>query len=385
MKRIIIAFILLAFLSGGLFFYRNQEAPPNIIPENNTVATSTEMEVIKPASLAPDIEVVARGLDVPWDIAFLPSGDILIPERSGTIVRLGKNKEKIKISVPDVTEKGEGGLLGLLLHPKFSQNNLLYVYITHTKDSGTINTVKRYKLSGDTLIEEKAIVSNIPGAPYHDGGRMEFGPDKFLYITTGDATKEDLSQDKNSLAGKILRVTEDGVIPKDNPFGTAVYSYGHRNPQGITWDDEGNLWSTEHGRSGVLSGLDELNLIVKGGNYGWPVIEGNETKEGMTPPILHSGESITWAPASAEFVNGSIFFGGLRGETLYEAKIESTEKVTLLSHFSKKYGRIRAVRLGPDGFLYFTTSNTDGRGSVREGDDKLIRVRLESLKRKSNP
>lgn len=373
-------------LAGGPFLYKYGNIfLEETILENENIATTTQNEIKEPKEDAPDIEIVGENLDVPWDIAFLPEGDLLVPERSGTIIRLGKDKSKVKVSVPDVKEKGEGGLLGLTLHPKFSENNLLYIYITHTGSDGTINSVKRYHFLENKLTEEKTIISNIPGAPYHDGGRIEFGPDGFLYITTGDATKEDLAQDRNSLAGKILRVSENGEIPKDNPFGTAVYSYGHRNPQGIAWDDKGNLWSTEHGRSGVLSGLDELNVIVKGGNYGWPTIQGSETREGMASPVLHSGADVTWAPASAEFINGSIFFGGLRGETLYEAKIVNEKKVTLVSHFYKEYGRIRAVRVGTDGFLYFTTSNQDGRGNVKTGDDKIVRVGLLFLQRKSNP
>src|SRR5262249_24978139 len=155
-----------------------------------------------------------------------------------------------------------------------------------------------------------------PGAKYHDGGRMAFGPDDYLYITTGDATVDYLAQDISSLSGKILRIRDDGSLPQDNPFGNAVYSYGHRNSQGLTWDSLKQLWSTEHGPTGY----DELNLIEKGQNYGWPLIMGSESRPGMKTPILHSGLN-TWAPASALFWDGSIFFGGLRGEALYEARI----------------------------------------------------------------
>ena len=195
-----------------------------------------------------------------------------------------------------------------------------------------------------------------------------------LYITTGDAGKSSLAQDKNSLAGKILRVRDDGSIPDENPFGNEVYSYGHRNPQGLTWDDDGNLWSTEHGRSGALSGLDELNLIRPGENYGWPTIQGDEKRFDMNTPIINSGPDVTWAPASALYWDGSIFFGGLRGETLYEAQLQNGIIVGLKSHFKKEFGRIRTVALGPDGMFYITTSNRDGRGTVRDGDDKIIRL-----------
>ena len=171
-----------------------------------------------------------------------------------------------------------------------------------------------------------------------------------------------------------MRVTEDGGIPKDNPFGTALYSYGHRNPQGLAWDSEGWLWETEHGRSGVLSGFDELNLIKPGNNYGWPEIEGGKEATGMMPAVLHSGSDITWAPASLAYLNGSLYWGGLRGESLYKATIAGDEVTNLKAYFVNELGRIRTVRVGSDGFLYLTTSNRDGRGSAQTGDDKIIKV-----------
>ena len=170
-------------------------------------------------------------------------------------------------------------------------------------------------------------------------------------------------------------MNDDGSIPDDNPFNNEIFSYGHRNPQGITWDDKGELWATEHGRSGVLSGLDELNLVGKGKNYGWPEIEGNQEKEEMEIPIINSGSDNTWAPASAVFANDNIFFAGLRGEGLYQYNIK--EK-TLKEHFKGEFGRLRAVTLH-DNFLYVSTSNRDGRGNEREGDDKIIRISIDSI------
>ena len=215
------------------------------------------------------------------------------------------------------------------------------------------------------------------------GGKIAFGPDDYIYITTGDAGNAELAQNTDSLAGKILRLKDDGSIPGDNPFGNAVYSYGHRNSQGLAWDDKGQLWSTEHGRSGVLSGLDELNFIEKGKNYGWPVIQGDERREGMYSPVIQSGPDETWAPAGAVYLpakrqaglDGSIFFTGLRGESIYQAKISQDGSVgAIIAHFHGTFGRLRAIQIGPDGFLYISTSNTDGRGEPRPGDDKIIRI-----------
>ncbi len=322
-----------------------------------------------------DIEIIADNLQIPWEIAFLPDGDLLVTERPGTIKRIGKEQKTYIIE--GVRHIGEGGLLGMALHPRFSENQWIYLYLTTKNGDGLINRVERYRFAEDNLSEKKIIIDNIPGAAYHDGGRIAFGPDGYLYITTGDAGNPNLAQDVDSLAGKILRLKDDGSVPDDNPFGNAIWSYGHRNSQGLAWDDKGRLWATEHGRSGVLSGLDELNLIKKGKNYGWPSIQGDERKEAMETPIAQSGPDETLAPAGIIFFDGSLFFGGLRGESLYEAKILDDNKISLKSHFRQEFGRIRTVILGPDGYLYITTSNTDGRGDPRSGDDKIIRLNPE--------
>ena len=319
-----------------------------------------------------DVVVLAQGLEIPWEIAFLPNGDVLVTERAGRLLRIGNDRSVYPIE--GVRHIGEGGFLGMALHPRFEENGWLYLYFTAETAQGLENRVERYQLKEDALIERTVLLQGIPGSSRHDGGRMEFGPDGMLYITTGDSGKGELSQDINSLAGKILRMKDDGSVPDDNPFQNLVYSYGHRHPQGLTWDEQGNLWSTEHGRSGVQSGFDEINLIVRGKNYGWPVIQGDESVSGMETPVLHSGPDYTWAPAGAEFWDGSIFFGGLRGEALYEAKLLPNREFKLKIHFFGEFGRIRAVRLGPDGMLYLTTSNQDCRGRPREGDDKIIRI-----------
>jgi len=316
--------------------------------------------------------IAARDLQVPWDIVFLPDGDMLTSERPGTLHRSGAHP--MDFDIPEVMHTGEGGLMGLALHPDFATNHFIYLYYT-TDQGGQHNRVKRYRLEGDQLTPDKTIIDGIPSAIYHDGGQIAFGPDGMLYAVTGDANAPDSAQDLKSLAGKTLRVTPDGGIPSDNPFGTAVWTYGHRNPQGIAWDDKGRMWETEHGRSGALSGYDELNLIEKGKNYGWPVIQGDETAPGMTRPVHHSGPDVTWAPSGLAFLNGRLWFAGLRGETLYEVAIGDDGSVRqFLPHFKGVYGRLRAVVVGPDQALYLTTSNRDGRGTVRAGDDKIVRI-----------
>ncbi len=316
-------------------------------------------------------KVVAENLNIPWEVVFLPDESMLVTERNGNLKHITTNEI---IPVSGVTHKGEGGLLGMALHPDFESNSFLYLYSTTTSGNELTNRVERYKFSNNQLTDRKSIIENIPGSNNHDGGRIAFGPDGKLYITTGDAGKPDNAQDTKSLAGKILRVNDDGTIPKDNPFKNAVYSYGHRNSQGIAWDSNGNLWSTEHGPSGTQTGNDELNKIIKGGNYGWPKVQGIQTASNMIPPIYNSGEDETWAPSGIAFANGHLFFTGLRGQSLYISQLEGNEAQPLSTYLRQKYGRLRTVTVGPDGHLYIVTNNTDGRGAKKAGDDKIIRL-----------
>ena len=320
-----------------------------------------------------DVRTVTANISTPWAIAFLPDGDLLVTERSGQVQRIGENGATYRVA--GVRETSEGGLLGIALHPEFDSNQYVYLYST-TNETGTLtNRVERYTLQGESLQDRTVILADIPASSNHDGGALAFGPDDKLYITTGDAGNENSAQDTNSLAGKILRINDDGTVPSDNPFGNAVWSYGHRNPQGIAWDDQQQLWSTEHGPSGTQTGRDELNLIEKGANYGWPIITGDETREDMKTPVAQSGTDDTWAPAGLAYANGSLYFAGLRGQSLYQAKINDDNKVTLSRHFSGEYGRLRAVVVRGDE-LYFSTSNRDGRGSPAENDDRLLSIKL---------
>jgi len=318
------------------------------------------------------VETLAKNLIIPWDMLFLDSGEILITERPGSLVRAapdGRILERTKLD--GVYHSGEGGLHGIAAHPAFSANSLLYLYYTFSGQEGTFNRVTRYIYDENGLTEEKVILDNIPGGRIHNGGRIAFGPDGYLYVTAGDAGEADSAQDKDSLAGKILRITDEGGIPPDNPFDNEVYSYGHRNPQGMTWDKDGRLWATEHGPRA----RDELNMVVRGGNYGWPRIRGDSEEEGMIAPVINSGVSDTWAPAAAVYYEEKIFFAGLRGSAVYEYDTLSGE---LREHLKDACGRIRAVDIR-GGYLYFTTSNRDGRGRVRKGDDRLLRIDIKLL------
>ncbi len=318
------------------------------------------------------VSVVAENLTIPWAIDWLPGGELLVTERPGTLSIMGPDRKTIPIT--GVEHVGEGGLQGLAVHPQYAENNYIYLYLTTKSDARLTNRVDRYVLVDNNLSDRTTIIDDIPGAGSHDGGRIAFGPDDLLYVTIGDATDEDAAQDPISLNGTILRVHDDGSALLENPFASLVYSYGHRNPQGITWDNLGRLWATEHGRSGSASGLDELNIITPGGNYGWPVIEGDEIADRMISPVLHSGPDVTWAPAGIAYQGGNLYFAGLRGQSLYQLPLDNTTSDSLRAHFFGEYGRLRDVRVGPDGFLYVTTSNQDGRGQVQVGDDKILRI-----------
>lgn len=341
-----------------------------VSPNPSSTSASTSKQMSQPV-------IVAKDLDIPWEIVFLQDRSMLVTERSGNIVRIFNTTRK-KISVSGVEPVGEGGLLGMALHPQFEENAYIYLYATTSEKGILVNKVMRYRFHEETntLQDKKTILNNIPASKNHDGGRMAFGPDGMLYITTGDAQQESLAQDTTSLAGKILRIYDDGTVPKDNPFGNAVYSYGHRNVQGIAWDSTGKLWATEHGRSGVLSGYDEINLIKKGSNYGWPIIQGDVRKDRMIAPVIHSGATTTWAPSGMTITGDTLLFVGLRGEALYTARINGNMLSDITVRYQKKFGRLRTVKLGPDGMFYILTNNTDGRGKVKEGDDRIIKLQL---------
>ncbi len=243
-------------LSGIIVLLIWQFAPNSPTGASNTLESQT-----------PAIAIVAENLQIPWDIAFLPDGTMLATERPGRVVHIESGRV---FSISGVVHRGEGGLLGIALHPNFEENNFVYLYQTTSTNGALQNRVARYVYQDDELNFDRVILDGIPGATNHDGGRIEFGPDAMLYVTAGDAGNEDTAQNRDTLSGSVLRIDDNGSIPETNPFGNAIYSYGHRNPQGLAWDSNGRLWGTEHGRSGILSGYDEINLIQISGNYGWP-------------------------------------------------------------------------------------------------------------------
>lgn len=364
LKKVIIPAVLVVALVAGVASFRAKRAQE---PAGQG-AVSGRSDGSTP-------QAVAEGLDTPWSLAFLPEdGGLLATERPGRIVFL-KGTERKSVGVPGVVETGEGGLMGLVLHPDFRANRWLFVYYTVRENGRLENRITRYELrEGPALTEAREILSGIPAGQNHNGGRIAFGPDGYLYVTVGDAGDSGLAQDRTSLAGKILRVKDDGGVPSDNPFGNPVYSYGHRNPQGLAWDGQGRLWATEHGRSGVRSGLDEINLVERGGNYGWPIIEGDEGRAGMIKPAVHSGQT-TWAPSGLAYFRGKLYFAGLRGQALYQTEIPTEGgRLDQPRMVTGGFGRLRAVAAGPEGELYFSTSNRDGRGDPQAGDDRIVKL-----------
>lgn len=319
-------------------------------------------------------EDVATGLEVPWGLAFLPDGSALVSQRdSAEVVRVSPDGAVADVgTVEGVAPDGEGGLLGLAVDPGFPEEPYVYAYHTAASD----NRISRLEYTpGDGGFGgAEVVLDGIPSASYHNGGRIEFGPDGLLYVGTGDAGREGLAQDTDSLGGKILRITADGDPAPDNPFGNPVYSYGHRNVQGLAWDEEGNLYATEFGQNE----FDEVNLIEPGDNYGWPEVEGTGGGDEYVDPLL------TWRPAEASpsgaaVAGGSLWVAALRGERLWEVPLTGDGGVgEPVDHYEGEYGRLRTVVTAPGGdALWLTTSNLDGVGEPSEGDDRVLRVPLD--------
>ncbi|WP_444961703.1 PQQ-dependent sugar dehydrogenase [Nocardiopsis sp. M1B1] len=321
-------------------------------------------------------EEVTAGLEVPWGLAFLPDGSALVAQRdSAEVVRVSPDGSVADVgTVEGAAPNGEGGLLGLAVHPDFPGEPYVYAYHTAASDN-RISRMEYDPESGDGGFgDAEVVLDGIPSASYHNGGRIGFGPDGLLYVGTGDAGREGLSQDTGSLGGKILRITADGDPAPDNPFGNPVYSYGHRNVQGLAWDDEGNLYATEFGQNE----FDEVNLIEPGGNYGWPEVEGAGGGDEYVDPLL------TWRPAEASpsgaaVAGGSLWVAALRGERLWEVPLTGDGGVgEPVDHHQGEYGRLRTVVTTPGGdALWLATSNLDGVGEPVEGGDRILRVPLE--------
>lgn len=316
-----------------------------------------------------NLEIIADNLHVPWSIQ--KSGDVFyLSERPGNIVKIEDGKvERQHVELnKELSTASEAGLLGFVLAPDFPESKRAYAYYTYVEGSKQFNRIITLMLQGNKWKEERLLVDRINSGTYHHGGRLKIGPDSKLYATVGDATEPMLAQDLSALEGKILRLHLDGSIPDDNPFPNSyVYSFGHRNPQGLTWTSDGRMYASEHGNSAN----DELNIIQKGQNYGWPNIEGSEEQQGMVAPIVTSGHDTTWAPSGMDNNEEKLFVAALRGETILEFTIETLEKRELVSDL----GRIRDLYVDKQ-FLYFISNNTDGRGNPLTNDDKLYRIPL---------
>ena len=344
-------------------------ATPTLTPSESAAATPSET-----ASAAPDPKVASEllvGIAVPWGIAFLPDGSALIGARdTGVLYRLADGTAQ-KVGRLDVRsrkdEGGETGLLGLAVYPGSTDPTVLFAYLSTDDD----NRIVRMTWDGTGLSAPDPVLTGIATSTHHNGGGLAFGPDRMLYAATGDAEDSATAQDRDSLNGKVLRMTEAGTVPDDNPFGNLTWSYGHRNVEGITFDDRGRLWAAEFGDKGA----DELNLVRPGKNYGWPDVEGSDGKGGYADPLAE------WpvdqcSPSGIAIAAGRAWLGALQGECVWSVVLDGADAGKTRQHFAGEYGRIRSVALAPDGSLWVTTSNRDGRTDPRPGDDRILRVTL---------
>lgn len=359
----------------NLLMQRPRQASPHI------PGSSSEEGSVEALADLVEARVLVSNLQVPWSIAPVGGGVYIVSERIGRISVIVGSTVREAISI-DVASMGEAGLLGLAIHPDFPSRPYVYAYMSY-RDSGDIyNRVARIRIDTGTwrAVSMQAILDRIPGGYIHNGGRIRFGPDQKLYIATGDASIGPLAQKLDNPAGKILRIEDDGSIPKDNPFyPSPIYSYGHRNPQGIDWHpSQGFMVSSEHGPVAH----DEINVIIPGGNYGWPHYSGISGDDRFIDPIIESGRD-TWAPSGISFIKGDLFrqFHGdllvacLRGERLLRIRFLDAKRAYVAEELlASMFGRLRDVVIDEDGSILLSTSNRDGRGSPLAGDDRIIRI-----------
>ena len=313
---------------------------------------------------------LTTGIEVPWNIVFLPDGDALVSSRdTGRIVHVTRaGHRRVVATVPgvvsNVDQGGEAGLLGLALHPRFATEPWLYVYHSTRSD----NRVVRMRYRDGRLGRPRLLLDGIRTAVHHNGGGLAFGPDGHLFVSTGDAESSASAQDRTSLNGKILRVTDTGRTPRGNPFGNPVWTYGHRNVEGLAFDGQGQLWASEFGDQAK----DELNRIERGGNYGWPAVEGADGPGGYRDPLV-TWDTDACSPSGIAILHGRAWLGALQGECVYSVVLRGPDRGRV-RRYVEGHGRIRAVAAAPDGSLWVSTSNRDGRGTPRAGDDRILRV-----------
>jgi glucose/arabinose dehydrogenase len=342
------------------------ESPSPSPTPNDTASPSPAAE--GPVEPLDDVDVIATDLDVPWDLEFLDDGTVLVTERETALVRRVESDGTLTDigEVPDVHASGEGGLMGIAVHED-------WLYAMHT--AADENRVVRMEFDGESLGDPEVILDGLPRAGNHNGGRIVFGPDGMLYVAAGDAADPPLAQDLDSPAGKILRLTPEGEVPDDNPFdGSPVWSYGHRNVQGLAFDDDDRLWASEFG----TEVWDELNLIEAGSNYGWPLVEGIAETDDLTDPVAQ-WPTADASPSGIAYVLDTIFLAGLRGQRLWQVPVPDGEAGEPEAFFNGEFGRLRHAELAPDGTLWLLTNNTDGRNPDGAGqdDDRILRVTLE--------
>ncbi|MET8676682.1 PQQ-dependent sugar dehydrogenase [Streptomyces sp. NPDC004647] len=377
--------------AGALLFSAgcSSESEDTGPPERSGTASSpgrsgTASPSDRPSSSAPPakgsvkvVRTVAEGLESPWGLAALPDGDLLVSSRdTGKIFRIAAdNGKKAELgSVPGASAGGEGGLLGIAVSPSYGVDHMVYAYFTTESDNRIARMIyDEKKPAGSRLGAPDTIFKGIPKGAIHNGGRIAFGPDKMLYAGTGESGDRGLAQDKKSLGGKILRMTPEGRPAHGNPDAdSVVYSYGHRNVQGLAWDADRRLWAAEFGQDE----WDELNLVEPGKNYGWPIVEGKGDKAGFVDPV-EQWSTDEASPSGIAYAAGSIWMAGLRGERLWRIPLAGTRPVAKPEAFlEEKYGRLRTVVSDGAGGLWLVTSETDTRGTPENGDDRILQLKV---------
>lgn len=375
---LVLASIVLAGCSqGGSEVEYDVEATPTPTPTTASPTPTPTPTTAPPSSSAAVtnrppkvVETIATGLAAPWGLDFLPDGDAIVTERdTRRVLRIGAAKPHRVTELGTVdaaAPQGEAGLLGLVVSPTFAEDRQVYLYVSTAED----NRVVRTTLEGDSLGTLEPILTGIPNGFRHDGGRMVFGPDGHLYVSTGEIGEPERAQDRDDLGGKILRITADGDPAPGNPFGTPVWSWGHRNVQGLAFVGD-QLWASEFGDST----FDELNRIVAGDNYGWPRVEGKGgTDQGFTDP------QVTWdtdeaSPSGLAYAGGHLWLAALKGERLWRVDVAGERASNAQPYFVGDYGRMRTVEVAPDGNLWLMTSNRDGRIEPGPGDDRILVIR----------